>query len=216
MSGLAILLPVLRRPHRVEPLLKSIDEQTPDARVVFLCDEGDDAMIDAVDRSGSELHVLEKANYARKINHGVQITDEPYLFFGADDLEFHPAWYEIARDAFDDEIGVVATNDLGNDRVMAGELATHPLVARWYAESPTIDKSPGPLHEGYLHEFVDREFSEVARMRGAFVYAPDSIVEHLHPFWGKADFDPIYEQYQMRWVRGRRLYRRRLTLWKSP
>ena len=215
--SLAILVPVLRRPHRVRPLLASIRETTPDPyRVIFICDTDDDEEIEAcIDHLGSG-HVevmLVKAPYARKINEAVRQTTEPLLLFAADDLKFHESWLENAKAMMSDAIGVVATNDLYQLRNQAGELATHPLVARWYAESPTIDKSPGPLCELYPHEYLDREFSEVARSRKAFAYAMTSIVEHLHPNAGKAPMDDIYAKQRARMRKGFVIYRRRRQLW---
>jgi glycosyltransferase involved in cell wall biosynthesis len=215
---LAVLVPVLRRPHRVAPFLDSLTENTPPVfRVVFIPDTDDDALLPILERAAAERDDVEvlpvKANYARKINAGVQATDEPLLFFGADDLKFHPEWFERALRRMDDDVGVVSTNDLCNARTMKGENATHPLVARWYAESPTIDESAGPLYERYPHEYCDREFSEVARARGAFAYAMDSIVEHLHPLVGKAPVDDIYADIYKRMRVGRRIYAQRRPMW---
>jgi len=41
-------------------------------------------------------------------------------------------------------------------------------------------------HTGYWHEGCDVEFAATARSRGTYAFAADSIVEHLHPLWGKA------------------------------
>jgi glycosyltransferase involved in cell wall biosynthesis len=213
-----VLVPVLRRPHRVEPFLESLTENTPPVfRVVFIPDTDDDLLLPVLEKAAAEREDVEvlpvKANYPRKINAGVRATDEPLIFFGADDLKFHSEWFERALKRMDEEVGVVSTNDLCNSRTMKGENATHPLVARWYAESPTIDGSPGPLFERYPHEYCDREFSEVARARGAFVYAMDSIVEHLHPLAGKAPPDDIYDQIKARMRIGRRIYATRRSMW---
>lgn len=213
MSELAILVPVLKRPHRVKPLLASIRKATPDARVLFIADPGDNPEIDAI---GDEEFITVDGNYARKINEGVAHTTEPLLFFGADDLNFHPGWLEAARSRLLPPVGVVATNDMCNPRVTAGELATHPLVSREYCERGTIDDPTRPLHEGYPHEYVDREFSETAQLRGAFAYAPDSVVEHLHPMVGKAPLDDLYKGSLMRMRQGVRLYRRRRYKWTPP
>ena len=110
MNELAILVPVLHRPHRVEPLLTSLRATTPDARVLFLCDHDDESEIAAVDAAGGAV-TLEKANYARKINEGVRLTEESHLLFGADDIEFHPGWYEHASHWIEQGFGVVSTND---------------------------------------------------------------------------------------------------------
>ncbi len=216
MTELAVLVPVLRRPHRVAPFLSSLRLTVPDARVVFLCDDTDESMIrEVVKAEGVDVVLTRDCNYAEKINIGVRWTVEPLLLFAADDLAFHQGWLAAAKRRLSDQIRVVATNDLCQRRVMAGELATHPLVARDYAEAETIDGSPGPLYEGYPHEYVDREFSEVARARKAFAFAEDSIVEHLHPLVGKAPEDELYLQSRFRMRNGRRIYARRRKLWIS-
>lgn len=143
------------------------------------------------------------------------MTQAPLLFFGADDLHFHPGWLEEAKAKLKPKIGVVATNDLFNTRVMSGELATHPLVTRSYAQRGCVDDPRVVLHEGYLHEYVDREFSETAQSRGAFDYAPSSIVEHLHPLAGKAPMDEIYAMSKQRMRAGLKVYRKRRKLWTS-
>lgn len=211
-AELAILVPVLGRPHRVRPLLESIAGATPEARVVFIANPDDGPELDELEAVGAEV-LLSKEYYAGKINLGVRETTESLLFFGADDLHFHTGWLEKARERMRPGIGVVATNDLCQKRVAAGELATHPLVTRAYAERETIDATPGPLCERYLHEYVDREFSEVARARGAFAYAPEAIVEHLHPLVGKAPQDDLYRDSQRRMRLGRRVYAERRHLW---
>lgn len=210
---LVLLIPVLERPQNVAPLLASIAETTPEPyRVVFIADPHDKAEHDAVKKAGAELQIVQ-GNYARKINHGVRASDEPLIFFGADDLKFHPRWLQRAKAKFSRTVGVVGTNDLGNRRVMRGEHATHPLVARWYCELGTIDDPDKVLHEEYPHEFVDDEFIQTAQHRKAFFPAHDSVVEHLHPLWGKAPTDHLYDQQRRRMRIGRRIFQKRVQLW---
>lgn len=213
---LAILVPVLRRPHRVRPLLDSIEAATPAARVLFIADPDDHAEIAAVGAAqevpGIDLLIL-AGNYAQKINAGVRHTTEPLIFLGADDLHFHPGWLEGAKRRLSSPVGVVGTNDLCNPRVIAGEHATHFLVARWYAELGTIDEPGKLLHEGYPHEYVDNELIGTAKHRGAYAHAADSLVEHLHPLAGKAPMDDLYAAARRRMRHGQRLYQRRRRLW---
>lgn len=219
-ADLVILIPMWGRPHRVAPLLASIDAATPDARVLFLTSPGDRAVCLEIDRH--ERHRIEVprqplGDYARKINVGYRATTEPYIFTGADDLQFHPGWYHAARAQFlrsDKRIGVVGTNDMGSPRVMAGEHATHSLIARWYADQGTIDERRKIYHEGYVHEFVDDELVGTAKKRDAWAFAPDSYVEHLHPDWGKADKDRTYANQRSRMRTSRGLYQRRRKLWE--
>lgn len=212
--NLAVLVPVLRRPHRVEPLLESLFAVTPDARVIFLTDREDtDERAAITPLVGAKVWMIDcGGNYAQKINTGVRNSDELLLFFGADDLHFHPGWYEAAVEKLTEGIGVVSTRDLCNARNAKGNLATHPLVTREYAELGAIDGG-GPLHEGYPHEYVDQEFTETAMFRNAYAFAPDSVVEHLHPQVGKAPMDDLYAAQQTRMRAGYRIYRRRRHLW---
>lgn len=215
-SDLVILIPMLGRPNHIAPLLATIDEATPNSRVLFLCSPHDWLVIDTIKEAGREcaqVPYYPVGDYARKINHGVRTTTESLIFLGASDLAFHVGWFEQALAHLQSGIGVVGTNDLGNRRVMAGEHSTHSLVTRQYTGFGTIDARDRILHEGYHHEFVDDEFIETAKYRRAFAAAPASIVEHLHPCWGKGDSDRLYEQQQQRMAYGRRLYLYRRRLW---
>lgn len=213
---LAILVPVLHRPHRVEPLLESIEANTTGHRVVFLATPGDNAEHDAIAAAGAEMILVDwrsRGDYARKINTAVRLTGEPYVFLGADDLRFHRGWFDRAAERMQTGVGVVGTNDLCNPRVMRGEHATHCLVARWYTQQGTVDDATKVLHEGYPHEFVDDEFVGTARKRDAFAFARDSVVEHLHPMAGKSPMDALYEGQKRRMRTGRPIFERRRRLW---
>lgn len=217
-----VVVPVLRRPHRVEPLLESLAGATPEPhRVLFCCTIGDEAEIAAVEATGSEHIDLEHApgDYARKINTAVAQSGEPFVFLGADDLQFHPGWLSAALTLMHARVGVVGTNDLTNRRVMRGEHATHSLVARWYIDRlGTLNEhggnNPGEvLFEGYQHEYVDDELVGTAKKRGAWAFAEDSHVEHLHPMRGKAPMDEIYAAQEARMRASRQLFQRRRSLW---
>lgn len=216
--SLVILVPMLGRPHHVAPLHESI-RTTCDARVLFLLTPGDDEVLAAVKSETDEgfLFVGPHApgDYARKINAGIAATTEDHIFTGASDLKFHPGWYEAAVAKLAPGIGVVGTNDLGNRGTANGRHATHMLVTREYVEKfGTIDEPGKFFHEGYPHECVDNEAVETARSRGAYAHAAESLVEHLHPLWGKGEWDETYRQIPDRIEVGQRLFRERRRLWR--
>lgn len=221
-SAVVVVIPVLRRPHRVEPLLRSLREATPEPhRPLFVATEGDDEEIAEIRRARADLLVVPPrpvGDWAYKVNTAYRETTEPFLFLGADDLDFRPGWLPAALRRMDDPaIGVVGTNDLGNARVMAGEHATHLLVRRAYVDRfGTADERGKIACEKYPHEFVDDEIVGTAKARGAWSPALDSIVEHLHPNWGKAPSDPLYDAQSRRMMQGRRVYRSRRRLWERP
>lgn len=217
-SELVILTPVLRRPQNVAPLLRSIGKATTRPyRVLFIADPDDRAEIAAIEPhvgAGVTL-LLQAGNYARKINRGVEESDEPLIFTGADDLNFWPDWLEAAQAKLTEGIGVVGTLDLCNGRVTRGIHSTHSLVTRSYAELGTIDDSSRMLHEAYPHEFVDDEFIATAIYRQAFAHAHESVVEHLHPWVDKAPYDELYNAIRGRMRVGRRIFRAREHLWNG-
>lgn len=216
MQALVVLVPVLRRPHRVQPLLASLHANTPDpVRALFICDPDDGPQQAAVRKCGADMLIVD-GGYAAKINAGVHATTEPLILLAADDLAFHPRWLEHAKRRIKGSVHVVGTNDLCNRRVMRGEHSTHSLVTRAYTTHGTIDDPTRLLHEGYPHEFVDDEFVATARYRKAFVSASDSIVEHLHPQAGKAPMDDLYAGQRKRMRAGRVIFREREPLWTSP
>jgi hypothetical protein len=209
-----VLVPMLGRPHTVQPLVESIGDT---ADMLFICSPHDKGTRDACKATGHDILTVGwdpgPGDYARKINAGYQTTDDPLLFLGACDLRFHPGWLEAATAKLTDGIGVVGTNDLGNARVMAGDHATHSLITREYADLGTIDGHPGILFEGYHHEYVDDELVGTAKKRGAWAFAADSVVEHLHPSWGKAPLDTLYAGQRMRMRFSRNLFHSRRLLW---
>ena len=183
----AILLPVLRRPHRVEPLLESIAGATPEPHSVIFA-ASDQPTVDELDRLGQTYIRDDDGSYPRRINALFNITIEPYVFLGADDLHFHPGWLTAALDVMATVDGVVSVNDLHNP---AG---VHFLVSRNYANTlGAIDQPGAILHEGYRHTYCDDELRHTAISRGRYGRAEDAVVEHLHCGNGKAPHDDVYQ-----------------------
>lgn len=210
MTVVSILVPVLGRPHRVRPVIDSIAAATPEPHeVLFLADQADHDTIAAI-RDAGALVEAPGGSYARKINHGVRATRAPLVFFAADDLDFRDGWLAAAQQRLTDTVGVVGVNDLIQRR---RDHATHFLVARWYAQMPTIDGQPGPMHEGYHHWFVDDEFIATARKRDAYAYAPTAHVAHMHPMNGQAPDDATYRKGRAKARLDRSTFHRRQPLW---
>lgn len=219
-TEIVIVIPVLRRPHRAQMVYNSILKSTPEgkSRILFVATPGDEAEIEACKATGADVRILNRrvmpGDYARKINTAYIESDEPLIFLGADDLEFHTGWYEAILPYVEQGFGVIGTNDLGNHRVIAGTHSTHSVVTREYADQyGTADRPNKILHEGYVHEYVDDELVETAKYRGKWAFAKDSIVEHLHPLWNKAPTDELYDAQHSRMRQSRALFRARRRLW---
>lgn len=227
-AEVVIVIPVLDRPHRIGPLMANVAAATPEPyRLLFMATGNDHDELAALEAAGADHIVIPGArrngDYSVKTNLGARESDEPLIFTGADDLVFHPGWLAAAKrrlgtaqewvtEPFNPDalIGVVGTNDLGNPDVLRGLHATHSIVTRAYMDDFGVVDEPGAIyHSGYDHNYCDVEMVETAKVRDAFVHAADSIVEHLHPSWHKAERDPIYELGIQNWREDNRLWRRR-------
>lgn len=203
---LAVLVPVLNRPQNVKPLVDSFIRATSvPFKMLFICDLKDTAEIDAVQEqliAHPDIvdYRLFNGPYGQKINHGVQETDTPLLFFGADDLRPQRGWFNAAKKYLDQGYEVVGVNDM-LDRPRRPEHAAHFVVTREYAELPTIDGASrkgrpqiGPMYPGYYHWYVDDEFAGTAKKRETYAYAAKCRIKHLHYTNEEAPDDDTYRK----------------------
>lgn len=216
-----VLVPVLGRHRNVPPLVASF-RATASAmdEIHFLCSPGDDAQIEACLQSGEHTLIVEwpagRADWARKINYGFRMTERPLLLLGADDVTFEQGWREALLECVRD-FGVIGTNDMASRHVTSGRSSTHPLVRRSYIEEygGTLE-GPGTLiHEGYDHNFSERELIEIAKRRRQWVFCPEAVIRHRHPLWGTEEWDPTYEKAMARYEDDARLFRSRRARYTS-
>lgn len=211
---------MLGRPRNVGPLVESFRETASALdEIHFLCSPGDDAQIEACLQSGQHTLIVEwkagPADYARKMNYGFRMTERPLLLLGADDITFTPGWREAAL-ACGSGYGVIGTNDMASRHVMNGRTSTHPLVRRSYIEvyGGSYD-GPGTLiHEGYDHNFSERELVELAKRRGEWVFCRHAVIRHRHPLWKTTEWDDTYRKAMAGYEADARLFsdrRRRYT-----
>jgi len=221
---IAVLVPVLARPRNAAPLAASLAAATVTPyRLVWLCSPGDDEQIAACHEARGEVMVMawksDRADWAKKMNHAFTHTSEPWLFQAADDLRFQRGWdFHALQLGNARGVGVVGTNDLGNPSVKRGVHSTHSFFSRAYIEryGGTVDGSGIVFSEAYDHQYVDNEFVETAKSRGQFLMSKRSVVEHLHPHWGKAEMDSTYEKSMRAVDKDRALFVHRMGSVRTP
>jgi hypothetical protein len=183
-QAVAVLVPTLGRPDRVQPLLDNLNAATSGGfNAYFIAERTDTPTIEAVRRAKARL-ILNAGppTYASCINTAYRETDEPYLFLAADDVVFVESWLEEALAGMaDPSVGVVGTVD---PRAPVPDHSAHSLVRRRYIEerSGCVDLRGTVLYP-YLHGFTDHELVGVAKSRNAYAYCEGSRVEHHHPGW---------------------------------
>jgi hypothetical protein len=205
MREVAVLVPVMKRPQNVKPLVDSFNVTTNigEANLYFLVDPDDDEEIAAIKDAGASYLVSDRGpTFAAKLNSGFRQTTEDWVLAVGDDVEFTAGWFDAAR-RLSDRYDVIGTNDaypgeVRNARVAAGVHADHYFVRRSYVddEGATLD-GPGVLAaEAYYHYFVDCETVQLAKALGRFTPCLDCRIIHHQPrYEGRPedwDADPIY------------------------
>lgn len=220
MSVIDILVPVLSRPQNVKTFMESVKITSHDYRVFFVCSPSDKEEIKACKASGAEVLVVDwepgRADFAKKINWAFPKTSAPWVFQAADDLHFHESWdIHAVHLGNQHEKGVVGTQDMGNELVKRGGHSTHTLIRREYIDTygGTFDNSGLVFCELYDHQYCDNEFVQTAIRRGQWVFSKRSVVEHLHPAWGKSALDSTYDKATRATLQDSRLYFKRM---KAP
>lgn len=131
----------------------------------------------------------ETGNMTRAMNTAARVFyDRPGLIIGMvnDDMRFlTPGWDLRVSEALRDRPGIVSGNDLfQGERLVTSPFmsAVIPRALGWYC-LPTCE-----------HLFVDNAWTELGRHLGILRYMPEVIIEHLHPFANKAEWDEGYER----------------------
>lgn len=213
----AVFIPTLNRAQKLPQVVRNLRASTIYAEVYFVLESTDKDSIDTCRLNGFKYILNEgKPCYADAINTAYSKTTEEYFFTGADDLNFHAGWLENALAKMNDTIKVVGTNDMGKIEIGEARDATHYLIARDYIEGQggVVGESKTVLFP-YTHNYTDKEFIETAKARKVYEYAPNSKVEHMHPVWGKGDWDPVYQRGRDTDPQDRELYLSRQHLWQK-
>lgn len=77
----------------------------------------------------------------------------------------------------------------GDDRLQGANLPTHVFLP---AEFVVRRRHMAPAT--LTHLYVDNYWLELGRRAGALHYAPEIVIEHMHPVAGKADWDEGYKR----------------------
>jgi glycosyltransferase involved in cell wall biosynthesis len=211
MAETAVIVPAMRHKN-AERFMASLRASTGIAKAYAVADMHEGQAAEIWEAAGATVIKADAHTFAERMNAGYQQTSEPWLFLVGDDVQFHPGWLDQAQARAGDQYHVVGTNDLGNPRVMAGGHATHLLVRRSYIDEQgaSWDGPKVVAHEGYRHWFVDDEIVTAAKQRDVWVMALESVVEHLHPLFGKGEPDDIYKIGEVHAAEDRETFDRRL------
>jgi hypothetical protein len=180
-----VIVPVLWRCHTAGPFMASLAASGELDRVqvtVAACHIDVGALRSWASHDVQMVKVPDdRPAFSQKVNEVYRRTEAPWLLLVGDDVEWHTGWLDAALTvARETGALVVGTNDGGLQA--RSEMSPHPLIDRGYVDTRGASwDGPGVVaHEGYRHNYVDREILQVAIERGVYAYAGQSLVRHLH------------------------------------
>lgn len=204
MIELATLVPVLNRPRNVEPLVYSFLTSRTPGTLVFIVNVTDIDEMQAIERASHNKRVdviqtIDAVTWPAKINLGTSLIDAEWYLCAADDITFGDDWWGATRHLRADKtIGVIGTHDskdgTGNQAVAGHTHTCHPLIRGSYIRTQGTWDGPGQaVSEDYHHWYVDNELVVTAKLRDAWAFCPEAVLEHNHPYWnGDIDWDDTY------------------------
>lgn len=209
----AVLMPTLERPANLKRVLQDLKVtrgQTPYEIYCMVAETDIDSQRVCADFD-VRYWIDERGWFAERTQALFELTDEPWVFTGTDDIRFSSGWLDRLFKSAPPSAKVIAPYDGHNPH------PTNFLVNRAYVmEHGGHWGCPGKVfHPAYTHMFVDNEMVGVAVARDVFFYATDVLVEATHPHWGNAPQDDTYTRSQRRYEKDEKVYNRRKHLWAS-
>ena len=183
MADLAVIVPTVNRADMLEALVDNIHEATKADHRIYLVMEYDDEESLEVAKSLDTVDVIgDYGSNAAAVNAGYHASEEPFVGIVNDDCWFTNGWDTAALGHLSDSVHIVGINQ-GD-----GTCKCFFMVRRSYIEKESgVYDRPNTLFHTYVSQFPDTEFAEYAQSRGVWAEALDSVVEHRHWVFGKAD-----------------------------
>ncbi|MGW3346792.1 hypothetical protein ACWDA3_26065 [Nonomuraea rubra] len=207
MSGLTVIVPSRGRPLAASKVLHAFDATCLDdaTRIIFAVDADDPTLpvyssqvvgsrrglVCVVDEQPASMVTALNAVARDLIEHR---APDAIGFMGDDHRPVTPGWDRHYLNALRALPGIV----YGNDRLQGANLPTQcaistPVVARLgHMAPPTL-----------THLYVDNYWLDIGRGSGCISYLPHVVVEHLHPYASKGEWDEGYRR-----VNDRTMYER--------
>lgn len=188
---ISILCPTRNRPDQLKRMIQSA-EATAEGPVEFVlyCDSDASLPPDIItDKDNVICLVGPRITLSRMWNTCQEHARYDIFMHGGDDIVFRTKGWDIkvvrSIYKYPDRIVFVHCNamDWGPD------LGTHGFLHRKWVDAVGYFVPPF-----FSSDFNDKWLTEVSDMIGRHVYLEDVITEHMHPIWGKAQWDSTYTE----------------------
>lgn len=197
MAEMAVLVPSRGRPQNVVELIHAWIRTKATAALYVLVDDDDPRLLDylaiGMRESTFPFTVIEQP--ARRLGPtlnywAIDLLVNPFApkiigFMGDDHRPRTEGWDRRIVEALSDRPGVA----YGNDLLQGANLPTAAFLS-----ATIIDALGYMVPRGLVHMYLDNFWKELGTNLDALTYLEDVVIEHMHPFAGKAELDEGYQR----------------------
>ena len=200
MRKIAVLIPTYKRPQKLRELIESFYANSSVAQLYFIVEPDDlethkELELLFIENPDFKI-IIFRGEYVNAINAGVNFTNEPFVFCGADDILFSPNWdKKLLRIMKCKSVGVTGgIDDWACSR--SGVHISHPLVRREYIQNGSYWQSEGKYLycPEYKHYQCDIELEQLAWTKGVFKLCNEVTIAHNHYVNHKSEDDETYQR----------------------
>lgn len=191
--NISILCPTRKRVQSVERLIISALETASSPELiefVFYVDEDDLETRDFLkDKNNINTIGGERIVLSQMWNECSKVASSDIMMHCGDDIIFKTKDWDLkvidAFNSFEDKVAFVH----GNDGYWEDRLGTHGFLHKNWVQ--TVGYFVPPY---FSSDFNDTWLTEVSNMVNRKIYLPDLLTEHMHPAFGKAEWDLTHQE----------------------
>jgi hypothetical protein len=179
------IVPSRGRPEAVNELIEEFNATTAISNLVIAVDDDDSSEYIVPDKVILEVNPRMKMNGTLNFIANKYCEDYDYLVFMGDDHRPRTQDWDLllAESIKDIKHGIAYGNDLLQGENLPTAVMQDARITR------TLGYFSPPKQK---HLFLDNFWKDLGTELGTLVYSPNVIIEHLHPFAGKAQLDAGY------------------------
>jgi hypothetical protein len=190
MKRLVVLVPSRGRPDNIKRLQESwIETCTHGAQLITYVDLDDPCLAEYESLRSKYFPIFTgpRKRFIGTLNMAAQAWMDRADILGSigdDHVPRTKGWDGAVIRALESNPGIAYTNDL----FQMGNLPTAAYISKEIIQALGYMAPPS-----FVHLYCDNFWRELGLATDSLTYLPDQIVEHMHPFCGKALRDDIYE-----------------------
>jgi len=185
---LLVIVPTRGRPHNAQALRDAFDSTQATADLLFVIDK-DDPEFASYDAADIDYILIENTTrgVAYPLNEVAKKYAEHYkylCFMGDDHRPRTHKWDDKLVSKLQDAPALAYGNDLWQGQEL-------PTMIAMTSDIVTALGGMAPPNMRHLH--IDNFWLRLGTDLGKITYCPEIIIEHCHPYWGRAEMDEGYK-----------------------